>query len=30
MISNFDKNNTFSFEPITADDISQKNKTRRY
>ena len=30
MTSNVDKNNKFSFEPITADDISQKNKTRRY
>ena len=26
MISNVDKNNKFSFEPITADDISQKTK----
>ena len=26
MVSNVDKNNTFSFEPITADDISQQIK----
>ena len=26
MISNVDKNNKFSFEPITADDISQETK----
>ena len=26
MVSNVDMNNTFSFEPITADDISQQIK----
>ena len=26
MVSTVDKNNTFSYEPITADDISQQIK----